>query len=87
MSLNNYAYYSKTTGLIENILLIEDDVAPTLEWADGFAVAAIPEGLSGKWSMCGIGWTYTDGQFVEPPQPASLEASEPQPTMQGAQTL
>jgi hypothetical protein len=32
MALNNYAYYSTQTGLIENVILIEDNVAPTLVW-------------------------------------------------------
>lgn len=69
MALNDYAYYNTSTGLIENVLLIDDAVAPTLTWPDGYAIVVIPPGTSGTWSMCGIGWSYIDGQFVEPPQP------------------
>ena len=68
MALNDYAYYNTTTGLIENVLWIEDDVAPTLTWPEGYAIADIPTGgIAGAWSMCGIGWSYINGQFVEPP--------------------
>lgn len=68
MALNDYAYYNTTTGLIENVIWIEDDVAPTLTWPDGYAIVDIPTGgVAGVWSMCGIGWSYINGQFVEPP--------------------
>lgn len=70
MALNDYAYYNVSTGLIENVIWIEDEVAPTLEWPEGYAIVDIPPGgISGEWSMCGIGWSYIDGQFVEPPKP------------------
>ena len=68
MALNDYAYYNTTTGLIENVLWIDDAVAPTLVWPEGYAIVDIPTGgISGTWSMCGIGWSYINGQFVEPP--------------------
>jgi hypothetical protein len=84
MTLNDYAYYNTSTGLIENVIWIEDDVAPTLGWPEGYAIVDIPtDGVAGEWSMCGIGWSYINGQFVEPPKPP-----EPiQPTVSGAQTL
>jgi hypothetical protein len=69
MALNNFAYYNINSGLIENVIYIEDSFASTLSWPDGYAIVDIPEGLGGEWSMCGIGWRYIDGQFVEPPQP------------------
>ena len=69
MALNNYAYYNIGSGLIENVLWIEDAVALTLTWPEGYAIVDIPDGLAGTWSMCGIGWSYIDGQFVEPPEP------------------
>jgi hypothetical protein len=72
MALNDYAYYSTQTGLIENVLWIEDAVAPTLVWPTGYAIVDIPDGgIAGKWSMCGIGWSYINGQFVEPPNPTA----------------
>lgn len=66
MSFSNYAYFNTTTGMIDNIVRIEDNIVPTLQWPDGFSIVAIPDGLSGEHSMCGIGWLYLDGQFVEP---------------------
>lgn len=72
MALNDYAYYNTQTGLIENTLLIDGAVAPTLTWPEGYAIVDIPTGgLAGEWSMCGVGWSYINGQFVEPPQPVA----------------
>lgn len=86
MSLNNYAYYAVSTGLIENVLWIEDAVAPTLEWPEGYAIVDIPNDLSGEYSMCGIGWTYIGGEFIEPPMPEPVPLAD-QPVTTGAQTL
>jgi hypothetical protein len=73
MALNDYAYYNVSTGLIENVLLIDDAVAPTLVWPVGYAIVDIPiGGIAGKWSMCGNGWSYINGQFVEPPNPSAV---------------
>lgn len=71
MTVEIYAYYDTNTGLIENTLAIDDAVASTLTWPDGHDVVVIPPGTSGTWSMCGVGWSYIDGQFVEPPQPVA----------------
>ena len=86
MSLNNYAYYAISTGLIENVLWIEDAVSPTLDWPEGYAIVDIPDGLVGEYSMCGIGWSYIDGQFIEPPMPVPVEGAT-QPVSTGSQTL
>jgi hypothetical protein len=86
--LKNYAYYNVQTGLIENNIHIEDDVAPTLSWPDGYAIVEMPEGLSGQWSTCGIGWSYVNGEFVEPAMPESIDSTPVnQPISQGSQTL
>jgi hypothetical protein len=70
MALNNYAYYNTSTGLIENIIWCDDKIAPILTWPVDYAIVNIPEGgVAGTWSMCGVGWSYVDGQFVEPPMP------------------
>jgi len=70
MALNDYAYYNIESGLIENVILCDDAIAPTLVWPEGYAIVDIPEGgISGEWSMCEIGWSYINGQFVEPPAP------------------
>jgi hypothetical protein len=84
MKTNNYAYYNIGSGLIENVIYIEDTVAPTLQWPEGYAIADIPNGLSGEWSTCGIGWSYVNGQFVEPTKPDNATT---QPTVTGADTL
>ena len=84
MSLNNYAYYNTNTGFIDNVLWIEDDVVHSLTWPEGYAIVDIPEPLpESTWLTCGIGWSYINSQFVEPPAPP-----EPvQPIAQGTQTL
>ena len=75
--LNDYAYYNTETGLIENVIYCDDEVAPTLVWPEGYAIVDIPTGgLAGEWSMCGIGWSYINGQFVEPPKPPEPEPPE-----------
>lgn len=79
MTPNNYAYYNTSTGLIENVIYIEDTVAPTLTWPEGYAIVDIPDGLHGDWSMCGMGWSYIDGQFVEPPNPNPEPVQTTQP--------
>ena len=72
MALNDYAYYNKTTGLIENVIWLDTDAIDTLVDfpPEGFAIVDIPTGgIAGAWSMCGIGWSYINGQFSEPPEP------------------
>lgn len=86
MELNHYAYYNTSTGLVENVLLVEDAVASTLLWPEGYKIEVIPNGLHGEWSMCGIGWSYINGSFVEPPQPVQVAALN-QPITVGAQSL
>lgn len=83
--LHDFALYRLADGYIENVVWCDDTVAPTLSWPDGYAIVEIPgdDGLAGEWSMCGIGWSYINGQFVEPPAPPAPE----QPITQGAQTL
>ena len=72
MALNGYAYYNKTTGLIENTILLDTDTIDTLVNfpPENYDIVVIPTGgIAGAWSMCGIGWSYINGQFVEPPEP------------------
>jgi hypothetical protein len=72
MALNDYAYYNKTTGLIENVIWLDTDTIDTLVDfpPENYAIVDIPTGgIAGTWSMCGIGWSYINGQFVEPPEP------------------
>lgn len=78
MALNDYAYYNIETGLIENVLWLDDDnISSLVDFPPaGYAIVDIPTGgIAGEWSMCGIGWSYINGQFVEPPNP-----NPPEPT-------
>lgn len=83
MTPKNYAYYNIQSGLIENVIWVEDEVVPTLTWPEGYAVVVLPESLMGDWSTCGIGWSYMNGEFIEPPMPEP----KPQPVSEGAQNL
>lgn len=68
MALNDYAYYNLETGLIENVIWLDDaNVASLVDFPPaGYAIVDIPTGgIAGEWSMCGIGWSYINGQFVE----------------------
>jgi len=80
--MKNYALYNLTDGLIINTIVLDDNSQYTPD--DGLSVVEIinPEG---EWSMCSQGWSYIDGQFVEPPQPESLQNN--QPTTSGTQTI
>lgn len=79
MTPKNYIYYNINSGLIENVIYVSDDVASQLTWPDGYAIAVLPNGLCGEWSTCGAGWSYIDGQFIEPPMPPAEE----QPVVSG----
>lgn len=82
--LADFALYRLADGYIENVIWYDPDTAQYTP-AAGFDIVQIPgeSGLSGEWSMCGIGWFYTNGQFIEPPPPPEPE----QPVVDGAQTL
>ena len=66
MKIKNYAYYAIDTGLIENIIVIDDEVAATIEWPEGYAVVELPENNQAAY---GVGGSYINGQFIELPQP------------------
>ena len=88
MALNDYAYYNKETGLIENVIWLDDEhINELIDFPpQGYGIVDIPTGgIQGAWSGCGIGWSYIDGQFVEPPMPE--EIANAQPTVDGAETL
>lgn len=74
MSLKNFAYYNTANGLIENIIWLDDEHLDSLVDypPQGFAIQEIPEGVGGEHSACGIGWSYINGQFVEPPNPVPV---------------
>lgn len=67
--MDTYAFYKIDTGLIENIINFDDESILEYMPPTGFNVVKIPDGHSGSWSACGIGWAYLNGEFVEPEQP------------------
>ncbi len=73
MTEKNYAYYNVSSGLIENVICIDDDVASALSWPNGYAIVDMPNDLQGLWSICGIGWSYVNGEFLEPSRPESVQ--------------
>ena len=75
MSLKNFAYYNTESGLIENTVWLDDEhLNDLVDYPPrGYALEVITDGLIGTHSACGIGWSFINGEFVEPPQP------QPQP--------
>lgn len=67
MALTDWAIYRLSDGLIENVIWFDADVAEYTP-PEGCGMVDIPgDGvLAGKWSMCGIGWSYVNGAFIEP---------------------
>ena len=85
MALAHWAVYRLSDGLIENVIWWDKDEAPNVQPPDGSDFVQIPNdgAFAGEWSMCGIGWSYLNNQFVEPPKPP-----EPvQPKSTGSQTF
>lgn len=68
MAEKNYALYNKQTGLIENVVHWDEELNPNVIWPDPYGVVVIPE-IEHEWLVCGIGWSYIDGKFIEPPKP------------------
>lgn len=70
MALTDWAVYRLSDGYIENVIWFDADKDQYTP-AEGYGMVDIPgDGvLAGEWSMCGIGWSYIDGQFIEPPKP------------------
>jgi hypothetical protein len=81
--VKTYAWVNKSTNLIENMIMW-DEVSPLI-LPDEIENVEAPE-HHGEWSWLGIGWSYTNGQFVEPENP-NPSAQPEQPTTTGSQTL
>ena len=81
--MKNFAWINKETELIENIISY-DGVTP-IELPSNVILVEIPEGTVGTWSPAGIGWSYINGQFIEPPEPEYTRPTQPVST--GSQTL
>lgn len=70
MAVQEYGLYNTSTGLIENIVVWDAQASPDVTWPVGYAVIMFPVPITqGSWSVLGIGWSYINGQFVEPPNP------------------
>jgi hypothetical protein len=65
--MKNFAWINIETELIENVIWY--DGVTEIELPPNVLLIEIPEGLMGGWSAAGIGWKYTHGRFVEPPEP------------------
>ena len=79
MALNDYAYYNIESGLISNVIWLDDQNLDQLVNfpPEGYAIVDIPTGgICGEYSMCGIGWSYINGSFVEPPNPNPPQVEE-----------
>jgi hypothetical protein len=74
MAAQEYGLYNTSTGLIENIITWDAQASPDVTWPVGYAVIMFPVPTTqGTWSVLGIGWSYINGQFVEPPNPNPTE--------------
>ena len=83
--MKNFAWINTETNLVENMICY-DGITP-IQLPEGIILIEIPEeGVSGEWSMITTGWSYIDGQFIEPPEPETVIAPN-QPTTTGSQTL
>ena len=79
-----YAWINKTTHLVENMIMW-DGVSPLI-LPDEIENVEAPE-YHGEWSWLGIGWSYINGQFVEPENPNPTVQQQEQPNTTGSQTL
>lgn len=69
--MKNFAWINTETEIIENVIAYDGETEITLP--SNVLLVEIPDGLMGEWSPAGIGWKYTDGQFVEPPEPVYIK--------------
>ena len=73
MALTDWAIYRLSDGYIENVIWLDAD---TSEYTPdvGYGMVDIPGdgSYAGEWSMCGIGWSYINGEFIEPKNPNAI---------------
>ena len=82
--MKNFAWINTETEYVENVIWYDGETEITLP--PNTILIELPEGLMGTWIAPGIGWSYIDGQFVEPEQPERPLANN-QSTTTGSQTL
>jgi hypothetical protein len=86
--MKNYAWINTDNNLVENIIYYDGETPLVLP--DNVILVEYPnEGIKGSWSMLSPGWSYVNGQFVEPPEPTRPETiiAPDQPNATGSQTL
>jgi len=85
--MKNFAWINTDNNLVENVIYY-DGVTP-IELPSNVKLIEMPDGHIGSWSALGIGWSYINGQFVEPPEPTRPETiiAPDQPNTTGSQTL
>jgi hypothetical protein len=86
--MKHFAWINTETNLVENVIYYDGETPLTLP-DNVILVEYSQDGdnvIRGSWSPLGIGWSYINGQFVEPPAPELPEPPQ-QPTTTGSQTL
>ncbi len=66
MAVGQWYLYRLSDGFIENKIEYDDEV-DQFEPPEGYGMTPAVF-VKGKWSACGIGWTYKDEKFTEPPR-------------------
>jgi len=82
--MKTFAWINTETEVVENVIAYDGETPLVLP--ENVRLIEMPEGYMGSWSSLGIGWSYINGEFVEPPQPERTSANN-QPTTTGSQTL
>jgi hypothetical protein len=85
--MKNFAWINTDNNLVENVIVYDGETPLILP--DNVILVEMPDGHMGSWSALGIGWSYIDGQFVEPPKPEPVIplSANNQPVSTGSQTL
>jgi hypothetical protein len=75
--MKTFAWINTETEFVENVIAYDGETEITLP--PNVMLIEMPEkGITGTWSMAGIGWKYMHGMFVEPPQPLDSQSTSQQ---------
>lgn len=81
--MKNFAWINTDNNLVENV--IHYDGETPIQLPENVQIIEMPDGHMGSWSPLGIGWSYINGEFVEPPEPEPVVITKS--TTTGSQTL
>jgi hypothetical protein len=82
--MKNFAWINTDNNLVENVIYYDGETPLVLP--ENIILVEYPnEGIKGSWSMLSAGWSYINGEFVEPPEPEYTPPTQPNTT--GSQTL